>query len=80
MWKPGQLVTIENKVYRVKHSKNRRCRIYPRRKVGLPLSAVCIACYTHCGYYEYLEEIRPKVNNHQNERKCCNNRTSSRTS
>lgn len=60
MWKPGQLVTIKGKVYRVKHDKNRHCRTCPRYKPGIFPSAVCVACYTHCGLYEYLEEIKPK--------------------
>jgi len=60
MWKPGQIVTIKGKVYRVKHSKTRWCRTCHRTKRGLIPIAVCRACFIHCGFYEYLEEIKPK--------------------
>lgn len=60
MWKPGQIVTIEHKKYRVKHGRVRWCRFCPNNKPGNFLTAVCVACYTNCGYYDYLEEIKPK--------------------
>ena len=63
VWKPGQIVTIEGKKYRVKHNKFRRCGICPSKAHTFYLTAVCAACCAHTGYYEYLEEIRSKKSN-----------------
>lgn len=59
-WKPGQIVTINGKKCRVKHNKFRRCSTCPSKAPTFSQTAVCTACYTHTGYYDYLEEIKPK--------------------
>lgn len=60
VWKPGRIVTIGGKKYRVKHNKFRRCSRCPSKSPTISLTAVCAACCAHTGYYEYLEEIKPK--------------------
>ena len=92
MWKPGQIVTICSKRYRIKKNldRNGTCS----KCVGHGFFMTTEPCRTCLNswkmpYNHYLEEIEPKsvmgqvrtrIDNYQNERKCCNNRTSSRTS
>lgn len=86
-WKPGQIVTIKGKRYRI--TKN------TVDFEGIPHDCTICDHYNMPQEYEpcytclwgrkmpdncYLKEIKPKIDNYQNERKCCNNRTSSRTS
>lgn len=59
MWKPGQLVTIENKVYRV--VKSQFGCVDCANAITMPYDIPCIVCMAHRQRMDtILEEIKPK--------------------
>lgn len=62
MWKAGQLITIEGKVYRVKKlpKGDDPCSDCPNATIS-EYDNPCRACLTKVRYNCYLEEIKPRT-------------------
>lgn len=61
MWKPGQLVTINGKVYRITKSKT-PCVQCHLNNMGFPcLATMCHTCVVKISYACYPKLVAPKV-------------------
>lgn len=59
MWKPGQLVTIDGHVYRIRKT----TQLFVCDECSHKRSILCMTCIIHTGFGCYPELLTPKTSN-----------------